>query len=299
MIDQLRQMAIFAKTIDHGSFRGAANDLRLSPSVVSHHISQLEEHIGVPLLHRSTRKLRLTPEGERLLTAARNMLDAVEADLLQLSVSAKEPSGELRVTIPSALSQSPLTDTLAKFTLKFPRIALTLDYTDLRRELIEDGFDVAIRLGFTGKNSPTSRVLFHGKRKLVASPAFLSGKDTVTEPKDLQDWSWISLKPAQNRPQIFAHGDGRRQSFKPKSKICCSDARALYRFARAGAGLAVVPDYLCVEDEANGLVKHLLPDWKVPSLIALAEWPASAPRHGLIRLLVDELSEYDMEPDLN
>ena len=74
MIDQLRQMAIFAKTIDHGSFRGAAKELRLSPSVVSHHISQLEEHIGVPLLHRSTRKLRLTPEGERLLAAARNML---------------------------------------------------------------------------------------------------------------------------------------------------------------------------------------------------------------------------------
>ena len=69
MIDQLRQMAIFTKTIDHGSFRAAARDLRLSPSVVSHHISQLEEHLGVALIYRSTRKLTLTREGERLLCA--------------------------------------------------------------------------------------------------------------------------------------------------------------------------------------------------------------------------------------
>ncbi|MGI9502636.1 MAG: LysR family transcriptional regulator, partial [Geminicoccaceae bacterium] len=78
MIDRLRQMAIFAKTIDHGSFRGAARELRLSPSVVSHHISQLEEHLGVALIYRSTRKLTLTREGERLLAATRKMLEAVE-----------------------------------------------------------------------------------------------------------------------------------------------------------------------------------------------------------------------------
>ena len=81
MIDRLRQMAIFAKTINHGSFRGAARELKLSPSVVSHHISQLEEHLGVALIYRSTRKLTLTKEGQRLLTATRNMLEAVEGEL--------------------------------------------------------------------------------------------------------------------------------------------------------------------------------------------------------------------------
>ena len=76
-------MAIFAKTIDHSSFRGAARELKLSPSVVSHHISQLEEHLGVALIYRSTRKLTLTREGERLLLEARNMLEAVESELLE------------------------------------------------------------------------------------------------------------------------------------------------------------------------------------------------------------------------
>jgi DNA-binding transcriptional LysR family regulator len=81
MIDRLRQMAIFAKTIDHGSFRGAARELHLSPSVISHHISQLEDHLGVALIYRSTRKLTLTAEGKRLLIATHKMLDAVEDEL--------------------------------------------------------------------------------------------------------------------------------------------------------------------------------------------------------------------------
>ena len=110
MIDRLRQMAIFAKTIDHGSFRGAAKELHLSPSVVSHHISQLEEHLGVALIYRSTRKLTLTREGDRLLAATRTMLEAVESELQTLSAGANVPSGELRITAPSVLSKSSFTD---------------------------------------------------------------------------------------------------------------------------------------------------------------------------------------------
>ena len=110
MIDRLRQMAIFAKTIDHGSFRGAAKELHLSPSVVSHHISQLEEHLGVALIYRSTRKLTLTREGDRLLAATRTMLEAVENELQTLSAGANVPSGELRITAPSVLSKSSFTD---------------------------------------------------------------------------------------------------------------------------------------------------------------------------------------------
>jgi len=143
MIDRLRQMAIFAKTIDHGSFRAAAKELRLSPSVVSHHISQLEESLGVALLYRSTRKLSLTSEGERLLVAARNMLQAVETELVDLSSSANTPSGELRLTMPSVLSQSHFTDRIAAFSKAYPRITLSLDFSDTRRALIDDGFDLA------------------------------------------------------------------------------------------------------------------------------------------------------------
>ena len=140
MIEQLRQIAIFAKTVDHGSFRAAARELRLSPSVVSHHISQLEENLGVALLYRSTRKLALTKEGTRLLSAAHQMLEAVDSGLSDISTSASQPAGELRITAPSVLAQSRLTEAIGDFAKLFPGIKLSLNFTDTRHELIEDGF---------------------------------------------------------------------------------------------------------------------------------------------------------------
>ena len=107
----------------------------------------LEDSLGVALIYRSTRKLTLTREGHRLLAAAHKMLEAVEGELVDLSVSATAPSGELRVTVPSVLSQSHFTEQIAAFSKAHPRIKLSLDFSDIRRDLIDDGFDIAIRMG--------------------------------------------------------------------------------------------------------------------------------------------------------
>jgi len=289
MIDHLRQMAIFAKTIDHGSFRGAASELHLSASVVSHHISQLEEHLGVALIYRTTRKLTLTPEGTRLLTAAHKMMDAVEGELLELAVSAKAPSGELRLTIPSVLSQSNFTDQLAAFTQSYPRISLSLDYSDMRRELIADGFDVAIRMGPKPKRSSTSRTLFQTNRILVASTAYLQKKVTPQTPKDLLDWDWLALNPARNVPLDFRNQSGDRITIKPVARVSTNDAQANYRLARAGVGLAVVPQFLADADIATGHMNFVLPEWLLNPIDVFALWPANAPKHGLIHLLLGEI----------
>ncbi|MEL6964279.1 MAG: LysR family transcriptional regulator, partial [Pseudomonadota bacterium] len=290
MIDRLRQMAIFAKTIDHGSFRGAARELRLSPSVVSHHISQLEEHLGVALIYRSTRKLTLTGEGQRLLAATRTMLEVVEGELSALSLSASEPSGELRITIPSVLSQSPFTDAIAAFSILYPRVRLSLDFSDSRRALIDGGFDIAIRMGIGGKTSATSRVLFSVKRRLVAATPYLAEKSAVREPEQLGDWDWIQLTPAQNVPLQFCRAGGEKVTIKPKAHMFSNDAQALYRLARAGAGLAVVPEFLATDDVAAGRVAYVLSDWDLPEISVFAVWPSNAPKNGLIRLMVDSLS---------
>lgn len=289
MIDRLRQMAIFAKTIDHGSFRGAAKELRLSPSVVSHHISQLEEYLGVALLYRSTRKLSLTREGERLLAATRKMLDAVEGELLDLTLSATEPSGELRVTAASVLSRSGLAEKLAAFVAANPRVQLSLDFSDSRRELIGDGYDIAIRMGPEAKPSATSRILFKVNRRLVASRAFLASEPRIEEPKDLVDRDWLALAPALNVPFAFRNG-AKTQTIKPSVRVLSNDAQALYQLAREGAGYAVVPEFLADRDIADGVVAFPLPDWELKPLLVHANWPANAPKHGLVRLLLDALS---------
>lgn len=291
MIDRLRQMAIFAKTIDHGSFRGAAEALHLSPSVVSHHISQLEDHLGVALLYRSTRRLSLTREGDRLLAATRKMLDAAEGELNSLTTSAPEPSGLLRVTLPSVLSQSDLTGQLADFVKLYPRIRLTLDFSDLRKELISDGFDLAIRMGPKPKASATSRILFNVTRRLVAASEYIDAQRTPEKPADLVGWDWLALTPVQNVPvAFFSQGHG-KVSYKPNARIFANDAQALYRLAKAGLGLAVLPEYLAADDVAAGRMRYVLPSWSLRPVTVYAVWPPNAPKHGLTHLLLDHLRD--------
>ncbi|AXI55463.1 LysR family transcriptional regulator [Sulfitobacter sp. JL08] len=291
MIDRLRQMAIFAKTIDHGSFRGAARELRLSPSVVSHHISQLEDSLGVALIYRSTRKLTLTREGHRLLAAAHKMLEAVEGELVDLSVSATAPSGELRVTVPSVLSKSHFTEQIAAFSKAHPRIKLSLDFSDIRRDLIDDGFDIAIRMGPKAKTTATSRKLFWVERRLIASVDYLASRSAPDHPDDIANWDWLALTPAQNVPVAFTKAGGTQATIKPDARVFANDAQALYQLARAGAGLAIVPDFLAHEDVGRGAIEYVLPHWKLQTIIVFAVWPSNAPKHGLIHLALNALGQ--------
>ncbi|WP_282129221.1 substrate binding domain-containing protein [Roseobacter litoralis] len=219
------------------------------------------------------------------------MLEAVEGELVDLSVSASAPSGELRVTIPSVLSQSNFTEQIAAFSRTYPRIKLFLDFSDTRRALIDDGFDIAIRMGPKAKNTATSRKLFSVERKLVASAEYLSSRPGPDDPKDLIGWDWLALTPAQNVPLEFGKSDGVQATIKPEAHIFANDAQALYRLARAGAGLAIVPDFLACEDVEAGSMSYVLPDWKLRAIDVFATWPANAPKHGLIHLALDALSQ--------
>lgn len=292
MIDYLRQLAILSKTVDHGSFRGAADALRLSPSVVSHHISQLEEYLGTPLLYRTTRKLALTAEGEELLGASQALLTAVETKLEELKISAKEPSGALRITVPSVLSQSPFIETISEFNEQYPRVKLSLDFSDLKRELVADGFDISIRMSPKSKqNAPGHRNLFSVNRYLVCAPNYLKINDTPKSPQDLENSNWLELTPARNIPVRFRHKSLNTVTIHPKSVIDSNDAQSLYQLAKVGAGIALVPSYLASEDQKTQKIIRLLPDWNADSLIVSANWPLNAPKHGLVRLLVDFLTE--------
>jgi len=290
MLDQLRQVAIFAKTVNHGSFRGAARELRLSPSVVSHHISQLEQHLGVALLHRSTRKLALTPEGERLLASTQQMLESVEGAFEEIGSTASSPTGELRLTMPSVLIHSPLIDSLAAFSMKYPGINYTLNFSDERQDMISGGFDIAVRMGVKTKSSAATRSLFQVNRCLVGSKKYLNSRSKATKPEDLLAWDWIELAQVRHIKLQFRKGKAKPVVIKPTPHIAVNDAHALYRLAQAGAGLAVVPEFVASEDVESGLVEHVLPNWKLEPIEVFAAWPSNAPKHGLIKLLINEIS---------
>ena len=289
MLDQLRQIAIFAKTVDHGSFRAAARALRLSPSVVSHHVTQLEQRLGTALIYRSTRQLSLTPDGERLLAAAHTMIDAAETGLQAVADQTRQPSGVLRVTVPAVLAQSELVDQFAGFAIANPHVQLSLDFSDVRRELIGDGFDVAIRMGRLKDSSLMARKLFDVRRRLVAARTYLETRPDPASPADLSDWDWLELAPVWLMKPEFRKTDQRAVVSRPASRISVNDAYALFRLARSGAGLAIVPEFLAEPDVSAGTLRYVLPDWTVNPVAVFAVWPSNAPKEGLVKHFIEFL----------
>lgn len=292
MIDELKQIAIFAKTVDHGSFRAAAQVLRLSPSVVSYHVGQLEERLGTALLYRSTRKLSLTPAGEKLLIAAHAMIDAAQLGLQDVSFEAKQPSGTLRITMSAFFSQSVLLEKLGEFSLEHPRVELSIDFSDTRRDLISDGFDIAIRAGEMQDSTLKAQLLFEFNRCLVASPKYLKKHAIAKSPIDLNNWDWLELAPIWQKKTEFRKGKRRQLVQKKKARLSVNSIQAISQLACTGAGLAIIPEYLAKPRVAAGELEYLLSDWKLDPIKTFAVWPANIPKDSLIRLLINYLTSH-------
>ena len=290
MLDDLRQIAIFAKTVDHGSFRGAAEALRLSPSVVSHHIKQLEERLGTALLYRSTRRLALTADGETLLASAHAMLEAAETGLRGISEQRAEPSGLLRLTLPAFLASSDLVERLSEFSTAHDKVELSVDFSDAVRDVIADGYDMAIRVGTLKDSALKAQKLCEIRRLLVGAPDYIDSQPTPTEPVDLADWRWLELAPVWHVKPEFKQPGRRKQVVKRETHISVNNAIALSRMARAGGGLTILPENVVAHDLASGGLQHLLPEWKTHSLNVYAVWPGNAPKGGLIKQLLQFLN---------
>ena len=290
MINYLRQMAIFAKTIDHGSFRAAAKALNLSPSVVSSQISDLEETLGVALIYRSTRSIALTKDGERLLSSAQHMLAYAEQGIQSVTEKSGEPSGELGITLPAVMAHSNIIERLSGFSKDNPNVELTIDFSDTQRNLIKDGFDLSIRMGWLKDSAMIARKLSDENRCLIASTEYIKQRPKPRSPHDLADWDWLELTPVKGIRHKFHHDIHGTKTVKPNSIMSINDAFALYQFARSGNGLASVPEFLCTEDINSGIIQYILPEWHLEKLGIYAVWPQNAPKNSLTKLLVDYLA---------
>ncbi len=291
MIDELRQIAIFAKTVEHGSFRAAAEALRLSPSVISHHVSQLEERLGTALLYRSTRKLSLTPDGERMLASAHTMIEAAETGLSEISSQTNVLAGTLRVTLPAVLTQSVLMRKLTEFTHTYPRVHLSLDVSDTRRDIIADGFELAIRAGDMKDSSLKAKRLFAFSRRLVASKSYIKTKKKPVSPGCLNTWNWLELTPVRQKKLEFSKANLRETVQRDTPQLSSNSAQALAQLARSGAGLAILPEFLCTPMVDSGELEYVLPEWTVDKIVVYAVWTSNTPKDGLCKRLIEHLRD--------
>ncbi|EKM6430395.1 LysR family transcriptional regulator [Cronobacter sakazakii] len=260
MFKQLQDMALFALVAETGSFTAAAQKAGLPKSSVSQRISQLEAHVGLRLLNRTTRKLSLTFAGEHYLVHCREMLDASERADLAIQRLRDNPSGRLRITSPAGIGATLLARMNAEFLAKYPDITLEVFISDDVRDLVMEGFDVALRTGKPQDSSLIGRKIGHCPRYLLASPNYLAQHPALTHPSQLVDHrvivhrAWSEWLLQRDRELYRCHLNQMHQT----DNLLYARESAL-----AGAGITLLPAFLLDDSLAQGALVNVLPEWTV------------------------------------
>lgn len=274
-------MAVFWKVAETGSFRAAAKALEISPSVVSHHVSGLEAQLGTALLYRSTRRLSLTEDGAALFAASGAMVEAAQSGLDAIKRRGDLPSGRLRVAAAGAVFQSPPHfDHLVAFAKAFPKVDLSISFSDQKIELLGSAFDVALRIGWLEDMQYKARKLTELTRVLVAAPDYLATRPVPRSISDLADWAWIKLMQVPIGRQL-ANRSGETPPIIPRTGLEVDSVLALCAAARHGMGVAAVPRVLVAEDLRDARLTALSPAWELAPVAVYAVWPNNVADDGL------------------
>lgn len=289
MIDDLRSIAIFAETITQGSFRAAATQLGLSPSVVSYHVTQLEKRVGTALIYRSTRKLSLTHEGDLLYQSAKDMLTAADQGLNRITAKDdRRVGGKLTITLPAGLSRAPINKQIAEFAKLYSNIKLKISYTDLSQDLIGQGIDLAFRAGDMKDSSLRSKRIGQIERKLVCSIDYLENQIKPKALNDLAAWDWIKLEMLPSRRTLI-DASGQRIDISFNSRITVDSVDAMTQLCIHGMGLATPPSYLIEEELKLGKVVELFRECHVCPIPLFAVWPANVSENSNSKRLLSYL----------
>lgn len=278
-MDTLRCMQAFVAVAEHGSFAAAAVQLQVSAVMVGKYIQQLEAHLGTALLQRNTRHQRLTEAGAAYLAGCRQVLEQVqhaEADVAGLQ---RQPQGLLRISAPTTWGSCVLAPLLSGLLRAQPLLNIELDLSNRRVDLIEDGFDAAIRVGPLPSQELVARPLPPYAMSLCASPAYLRLRGTPRTPADLAGHDCLShLAWRGGHGWQLANGE----QVDWDARLSSNDGYALREAAVAGAGLILQPTALLAADIAAGRLKPLLRDYvPAPRPMHLIYLPDRRPRPRL------------------
>lgn len=299
MMEQLRadhcidpnDLLIFAHVAELGSFSRAADRLGLPKSTVSRRLAALEQRMGERLLLRTTRRQTLTEFGLQLLEHARQVVAELDAVGVLREQRQAAPSGRLRVSMPGDFANMVLVDSLAAFLALHPAITLELDLSPRRVDLLGEGFDVVVRMG----DLPDDALLVASKlavftHGLYASPGYLAEHGDPQTPVDLAGHSAVRLLRGNGEPAAWTLIQG-EQDWRgvPAGRASANSPEMLIRLARAGAGIAAVPDHFAAADVRAGALRRVLPGWNLPTSVAWAVYPGRKLMPPKTRAFVDML----------
>jgi DNA-binding transcriptional LysR family regulator len=285
-MDRLEELATFVAILDAGSLAAAARRLRRSPPAVTRSLSTLEDRLGVRLLERTTRRLAPTDAGRQLAERARTLL-AEYAEAMREAEADTIPRGLLRVTAPMVFGRRHVTPMVTAFLANHPAMSIDLLLSDGNQDLIEQGLDVAIRIGAQPDTGLVARRVGQVRRMLVASPSYLARHGLPTEPEALAEHAILQTT---SRPALaewrFRQGS-RQRIVRLAPRFSVNDVEAALTAARHDQGIASALSYQVADDLSAGTLQRLLVAWEPPPIPVQVVFAGSHHRPLRIRTFVD------------
>lgn len=283
-------MQLFVRVAELGSFSGAAQQLGVARSVVTRQIAGLEAHLGVKLMARSTRRLTLTSAGTAYLEKCRVILNLVEAAEIGVAEERQTPRGNIRISLPLSFGLKRLAPLLLDFSRRYPEVALDMDYSDRRVNLIEEGIDLSIRVTRRLDAGDVARRIGTSRMRVLASPDYLSRHGQPAHPAELAHHVCLGYTNAGAATTWQFVVDGQLESFPIRSRINANNGDVLTEAAAQGLGIACQPDFIAGSFIAAGRVVEILVDYPGPELGIYAMLPSNRHIPHRVRVLMDFLA---------
>ncbi|MES5484711.1 LysR family transcriptional regulator [Bradyrhizobium sp. INPA03-11B] len=291
-MDRLRAFEVFAAVVGQGSFTRAADKLETSPANVTRYVNELEEMLGARLLNRTSRRLSLTETGKTLYDRALSILEEVAEAEAIASSAAMQPRGRLRINAPLSFGILHLAPLWPRFMARYPDIELDISLVDRLVDLVDEGFDLAVRISREGSPSLISRKLAAIHHFVCASPDYVARHGAPQTPDDIRNHACIAYAYSASAEEWrLLDRDGKLHTVPVSNIFHTNNGETACAAAAAGFGLILQPTFLIGELLRQGRLVRLLPDYQTPEIDVLAVYPSRRHVSAKVRVMVDFLVE--------
>ena len=289
-MDKLNAISVFCKVIETQSFTQAANQQNISVAMASKLVSQLEEHLKTRLLQRTTRKIVPTEAGMLYYQRCQSiLLDLSEADS-SISNMATSLQGNLLISVPRDFGLLYISPNLPKFIELHPNLHVEIEFEDKRVDLVAEGYDLALRIGYMQDSSLVARKISSSPMHFVASPSYLEARGTPLTPDDLEYHQGLLYKSSLNQVHWQSTKANQIQRYKIQSKVVSNNGMALLEMTKAGLGISNSPSFFVKDALASGELVEILSEYKQKPLDIYVVYPNRRHLPAKVRAFIEFLA---------